>query len=75
MAFKAEIEKEIAHLQEERKADGMRLELNMVSFNERKAKYDIRAWDENHERMGKGIQMSKKEIGKLKEALNKIEDI
>ena len=75
MAFKSEIEKEIAPLQDERKADGMRLELNIVSFNERKAKYDIRAWDENHEKMGKGIQMTKEEIIKLKEVLNKLEDI
>lgn len=72
MAFKFEVEKEIAPLQEKRTSDGFRLELNLVSFNDKKGKYDIRSWNENHEEMKKGIQLSKDEIVALKDALNKL---
>jgi hypothetical protein len=44
-------------------------EVNIVSWNDRKPKMDIREWDENHERMGKGITLNKDEIVKLKEIL------
>lgn len=47
-------------------------ELNLVSWNDRKAKYDIREWDEEHKKMSKGLTFSEEEIEKLKEALNKI---
>ena len=54
---------------------GWRTELNLVSWNDREPKYDIRNWSENHERMGKGIALSKEEVAKLKEILNtKVED-
>ena len=45
------------------------LELNMVSWNERPAKLDIRSWDPEHKRMGKGITLSREEAEKLKDAL------
>ena len=64
-----EIEKEIAVLSERTK-DGFQKELNLVSWNGRKAKYDIRSWDEHHEKMQKGITLSEEEIKNLKEALN-----
>lgn len=47
-------------------------ELNLISWNEKKPKYDIRDWDNNHEKMGKGITISKEEILILKETLNKL---
>ena len=68
--FKFEIEKKIGALQENRNSKGMLLELNLVSFNDRRAKYDIRPWDENHTAMGKGVSLSKDELVKLKELLN-----
>ena len=68
MAFKFEIEKKIAPLSEP-KADGMQLEINRVSFNDRKAKIDIRPWDSTHEKMGKGITMTAEELKSLKAIL------
>lgn len=45
------------------------LELNMVSWNDRPAKLDIRSWDPEHSRMGKGIALSDEEAEKLRDAL------
>ena len=41
-------------------------ELNLISWNDGEPKYDIRAWSENHEKMGKGVVLTKDEIKKLK---------
>lgn len=71
MAFKYDIEREIAPLAAERTSDGFLLELNLVSFNERRAKYDIRQWDSTHEQMRKGVSLSKEEALALRDALNK----
>lgn len=68
MAFKFEIEKKIAPLSEPR-ADGMQLEINRVSFNDRKAKIDIRPWDGTHEKMGKGISLTDDEAKTLRDKL------
>jgi len=46
-------------------------ELNLVSWNGGEPKYDIRSWNEDHSRMGKGITLSKEEAMALKEALVK----
>ncbi|MGL5543322.1 MAG: YdbC family protein, partial [Fusobacteriaceae bacterium] len=48
-------------------------EVNIVSWNNRKGKVDIRDWDENHEKMGKGITLSKEELKALKEILEEID--
>lgn len=40
---------------------GWRRELNIVSWNGGKPKYDIREWDENHEKMGRGITFTEDE--------------
>ncbi|MFZ5944904.1 MAG: YdbC family protein [Bacillota bacterium] len=48
-------------------------ELNLISWNNREAKYDLRDWSPNHEKMGKGITLSISELKKLKELLNKME--
>lgn len=48
---------------------GWKKELNLISWNNREPKYDIRDWSSDHEKMGKGITLSEEEIGKLKEAL------
>jgi len=51
---------------------GWSKELNRVSFNGAPAKYDIRTWGPNHEKMGKGITLSDEEFGLLlKELGNK----
>lgn len=51
-----EIVKELAVL-EERNA-GWRLELNLVRWNGGDVKYDIRPWNEDHSRSGKGITLT-----------------
>lgn len=51
---------------------GWKKELNLVSWNEREPKYDLRDWSENHDRMGKGITLTKEEVTMLKDAINKI---
>ena len=71
--IKFEIVEEIGVLSESSK--GWKTELNLVSWNEREPKYDLRNWSENHEKIGKGIALSKEEVVKLKEILNeKIEE-
>ena len=50
-------------------AKGWKTELNIVSWDGRDPKYDLRSWSENHEKMGKGITLSKSELAKLKEIL------
>lgn len=41
-----------------------------MSWNDRPAKVDIREWDPSHEKMKKGITLTKDEVLKLKESLN-----
>lgn len=69
--IKFDIVEELGVLSE--KSKGWKKELNLVSWNDRDAKYDIREWDEEHQKMGKGITISKDELKKLKEILNKID--
>lgn len=47
-------------------------ELNLVSWNDRPAKYDLREWAPDHSHMGKGITLSDEEAKMLREALNEI---
>ncbi|GHV70047.1 hypothetical protein AGMMS49928_15970 [Spirochaetia bacterium] len=49
---------------------GWKKELNLVSWNGRNPKYDIRDWAPGHEKMGKGITLSNEEAAKLVELLN-----
>jgi hypothetical protein len=67
--IKFEVVEQIAVLSES--AKGWRKELNLVSWNGREPKYDIRDWAPNYEKMGKGVTLSNEEIEKLKEALAK----
>ena len=52
---------------------GWKKELNLVSWNDRKAKADIRDWDESHQKMGKGLTLTKEELKSLKSLLNSID--
>jgi hypothetical protein len=47
-------------------------EVNLVSWNGRPAKLDIRAWQSNHEKCGKGISLTREEAEELVKLLNKI---
>lgn len=50
-------------------AKGWRKELNLISWNDREPKYDIRDWDSVHDKMGKGITLSREEVKELKQLL------
>ncbi|MGN0658659.1 MAG: YdbC family protein [Emergencia sp.] len=65
--IKYEIIEEIGVLSEN--ARGWRKELNLVSWNGAAAKYDLRDWAPEHEKMGKGITLSPDEARKLEELL------
>ena len=67
MAVKFEITKHIGVLSEGSK--GWRKELNLISWNDREPKYDIRDWSSEHEKMGKGVTLSDVEITELKRIL------
>lgn len=49
---------------------GWRLELNKVSWGGRPAKFDIRSWAPNHEKMGKGVTLTDEDLASLKKLLN-----
>lgn len=68
--IKFEIEKEIGKISESSK--GWTKELNLISWNGKEAKYDLRDWAPEHEKMGKGITLSVDELKKLKELLNEM---
>ena len=65
--FKFEVTKHIGLLGEGSK--GWRKELNLVSWNEREPKLDIREWSPDHQKMGKGVTFTKDEAIKLVELL------
>ena len=50
-------------------AKGWTKELNLVSWNERDPKYDIRDWNEDHTRMSKGITLTTEEAEVVKNIL------
>jgi hypothetical protein len=54
-------------------ASGWAKELNLVSWNERDPKYDIREWSPDGEKMGKGVTLTREELLALKELLNTLE--
>ncbi|SFC98904.1 YdbC family protein [Clostridium uliginosum] len=69
--IKFEIEKELGSISESSK--GWTKELNLISWNEKEAKYDLRDWAPEHEKMGKGVTLSVDELKQLKELLNNID--
>ncbi len=53
-------------------AKGWRKELNLISWNGRDPKYDIRDWAPEHEKMGKGTTLSNEEVENLYALLKNI---
>ena len=41
-----------------------------TSWNDKKAKYDIRDWDEEHKKMGEGVTLSVEKLKELRDILN-----
>ena len=52
---------------------GWTKELNLISWNNREAKYDLRDWAPDHAKMGKGITLSINELRELKKLLNNMD--
>jgi hypothetical protein len=69
--FKFDIKKTLGTISES--AKGWKREVNLMTWNNKKVKIDIREWDENHEQMGKGITLNKEELKQLKDILNKVD--
>ena len=64
-----EIVKEIAVLSAG--DSGYTKEINLISWNGKEPKYDIRSFSPNREKCGKGITLTEKEVGNLLAALKK----
>jgi len=69
--IKYEIIKNIGVLSEGSK--GWKREVNIVSWNNRSPKVDIRDWSEMHDKMGKGITLTKEELTNLKGILDNLD--
>jgi hypothetical protein len=69
--IKYEINETIGVLSESSK--GWKKELNLVSWNGKEPKYDLRDWAPKHEKMGKGVTLTKEELTELKKLLNSVE--
>lgn len=68
--IKFEIKEELGTLSES--AKGWTKEVNLISWNGAAAKYDIRDWAPNHEKMGKGITLTAEEVEALYKILSRI---
>lgn len=54
-------------------SSGWTKEINLISWNDRTPKYDIRDWAPGHEKMGKGVTLSADELRELKRILNEMD--
>lgn len=65
--FTFKIEAHLETLSEKQGKDGSKWtrELNLVSFNGKDPLYDIRDWNSDHTRMGKGIRLTRDEMDVL----------
>ncbi len=70
-SFTFEIKETIEVLSSNR--TGWNRELNIVSWNGNKPKYDIRDWSPDHSKMGKGISLTADELNLLKEVLSEVD--
>ena len=52
---------------------GWTKELNLISWNDREPKYDLRDWSADGSKMGKGVTLSKDELLALRDLLNGME--
>ncbi|GMA60303.1 YdbC family protein [Alicyclobacillus fastidiosus] len=68
--IKFEITQNIGFLSEG--AKGWKKEINLISWSDREPKYDIRDWSPGHDKMGKGITLTKEELITLRNILNQL---
>ena len=69
--LKYEIVKEFGVLSQS--PSGWTKELNLISWNDRAPKYEIREWAPEHAKMGKGVTISADEVILLRDLLNEID--
>jgi hypothetical protein len=69
--IKYEITKSLGILSEGSR--GWQKEINLVSWNERTPKIDIRDWAPEHEKMGKGVTLNREELIQLRDILNQLD--
>lgn len=69
--IKFEIKETLGVLSQSNK--GWKKELNLISWNGREAKYDIREWSPERENMGKGVTFTKDELKALRDILNSMD--
>ena len=65
--LRVEVVEELATLSE---SGTWKKQLNIVQWGDNIAKYDIRAWNQDHTKSGKGITLNLQELIELKKALN-----
>ena len=70
--FTFSIEKQIGVISQGK--GGWQVELNLVSWSGREAKYYIRSWSPDHQKMGKGITMTQEELKTLAQIINSMEN-
>ena len=70
-SIKYDIVKEVGVVSEN--SSGWTKEINLISWNDRAPKYDIRDWAPGHEKMGKGVTLSLDELKELKRILNEMD--
>lgn len=68
--FKFEIKEKLGVLSTTK--SGWNKELNLISWNDKDPKYDIREWSPEHDKMGKGVTFTKEELVELKKLLENI---
>ena len=52
---------------------GWQLELNKVSWGGRPAKFDLRSWAPEHQKMGKGITLTEEELKSLAKLIDSLQ--
>lgn len=56
------------------KGNGWKKEVNIVKWGDNDPKYDIRMWNDDHTKMGKGATFTKAELEKLAEIVGGFKD-
>ncbi|MCU5489916.1 YdbC family protein [Bacillus sp. FSL K6-0273] len=69
--IKFEIKENVGVLSQSSK--GWTKELNLISWNGKESKYDLRDWAPEYGKMGKGITLTVEELKALKDTLNSME--
>ncbi|MGE8080217.1 YdbC family protein [Peribacillus loiseleuriae] len=69
--IKYEIKESIGSISQSPK--GWNKELNLISWNGKEPKFDLRDWAPDHEKMGKGLTLTIDEVKALRDLLNGLE--